>query len=301
MCTAYLVSEELILVFFMLSLCLYLLQNISNKEYGRRYGKGSSAASVLQNGICVCFSALVMALPGSICLLPSAFLLLAALFGCFYLLTVFLLLCAFSHGSMGGSTLLCNIGMFISALYGILVFRDDFTAGIGVGMVCMLTAVVLCTPRGDGTGSLKWFWFALASGVSNGIVASIKSTAVRLGTDLDMRVFLFWGFLMASLMFCMLLLFHRPVRLEAGNIIRTTPCGVLLCGLGSGIGTSMANLFQMRALEHISSAIVYPFTAGFLVVILWLTSLLIYKEVRLRLPHVLSVLLCIAAILFVNT
>jgi len=287
------------LVFFILSLCFYLFQNIANKEYGRRYGKGSSSASILQNGMCVCFSALVMAIPGGIHILPPLFLLLALLFGCFYLLTVFFLLCAFSYGSMGGSTLLCNIGMFISALYGIFMFHDNFTAGIGLGMVCMLMAVILSTPHGEGTGSLKWFIFALASGLSNGIVASIKSTAVRLGADLDMRVFLFWGFLFSTLIFGILLI-NRPVRTAAVGVITKAPAGVLLCGLGSGVGTSLANLFQMRSLESISSAIVYPFTAGFLVVILWLLSLVFYKEVRLQLRNIFSILLCIAAILFVN-
>ena len=167
-------------LFFVVSLLFYLLQNVSNKEYGRRFGKGTSSASVLQNGMCVCFSAAVMALPGGIGPMPLPFMLLAMLFGCFYLLTVFLLLRAFSFGSIGGSTLLCNIGMFISALYGVFVFRDDFTAGIGVGMACMFGAVILSIPKDKGSGGMKWFGFALASGISNGIVASVKSTAVRL-------------------------------------------------------------------------------------------------------------------------
>ena len=284
-------------LFFVVSLLFYLLQNVSNKEYGRRFGKGTSSASVLQNGMCVCFSAAVMALPGGIGPMPLPFMLLAMLFGCFYLLTVFLLLRAFSFGSIGGSTLLCNIGMFISALYGVFVFRDDFTAGIGVGMACMFGAVILSIPKDKGSGGMKWFGFALASGISNGIVASVKSTAVRLSGAPDMRVFLFWGFLMASLLFGILLLVRKPVRSAACEAFRQCPRGVLLCGFGAGVGTSLANLFQMLALKNVSSAVVSPFTAGFLVVILWMLS----REIRFRAVHALSVLLCVLAILSVNS
>ena len=53
----------------------------------------------------------------------------------------------------------------------------------------------------------------------------------------------------------------------------------------------------MMALATVSSTIVYPFTAGFLVVALYLVSLCVYRETTLRVENVLTVLLCVAAIL----
>ena len=163
------------MLFFCISIAFYLLQNLSNKEFGRRFGKGASAASILQNGMCVACSALVMGILGGAKTMPPFYLLLAVLFGISYLTTVFCLLQAFVTGPMGDSTLMCNTGMFISAVYGILVFSDKMNLGIGLAMLCMLAAVILSTPKSEKSRSMRWFAFALGSGLANGITASIKS------------------------------------------------------------------------------------------------------------------------------
>ncbi len=288
------------IVFFALSIAFYLLQNMANKEFGRRYGKGASAASLSQNGLCVAACALIMGLLGGASPIPAPFLLLALLFGICYLATVFFLMQAMSSGPLGDSTLMCNIGMFISALFGILAFGDSFTPGIAIGGLCMLAAVILSTPKSDQSRSGRWFAFALSSGLVNGITASVKSTAVRLGGDLDLKVFLFWGFLFASLGFLILTLILHDVRRTLVELTGSHPIGVPLCGLLAGLGTSLANLFQMLAVGQVSSAIVYPFTAGFLVVSLWLVSLLIYRETKARAANIIAVLLCVAAIILQN-
>ena len=75
---------------------------------------------------------------------------------------------------------MCNIGMFISAVYGIVRFGDDFTLYIGVGAILLLGAVILSTPnaKAEANGGFVWFAVALASGLSNGAVASVKREAV---------------------------------------------------------------------------------------------------------------------------
>ncbi|MBQ7792110.1 MAG: hypothetical protein IJ367_01280, partial [Clostridia bacterium] len=75
---------------------------------------------------------------------------------------------------------------------------------------------------------------------------------------------------------------------------------LVLCGIFAGVGTAGANLFQMKALITVPSTIVYPFTAGSLVVLLWLSSWLIYKEVKLRLKNIFALVLCVAAIVLIS-
>lgn len=286
------------MIYVGLSVAAYCLQNFANKAFGRRIAHrapDSVTAALLQNGMAVLCCAVLLFCVGGGGVLPGMQMGLAAGFGLCYLLTVFLLLRAMTFGPLGGATLLCNIGMFISAGAGVVLFGDAFGLPIGLGMGCMLAAVILSMPRGTGASSgRRWFWYALGSGLMNGAVATLKRAAVQLGAS--PRGFLAWGFLFAALLVGVFLAIQPGRRAEVVQTVRGAP-GLLLCGVLAGAGTAGGNLFQMMALTTVSSAIVYPFTAGFLVVALYLVSLCVYRETTLRVENVLTVLLCVAAIL----
>lgn len=281
---------------FVASILFYLLQNFSNKQFSKTVKRSSTGITLVQNGICVLCSALALLIVSGVKIMPAPIIAIAALFGCFYLLTVFLLLKAFHLGSMGNSTLICNIGMFIASFYGIFRFRDAFTVYIGIGTALLFIAILLCTPI-EKKVSFKWFWTALASGISNGIVASIKREAVALYAD-DIQIFLIWGFFFAALFAFLFLSFTKANRDDAAIVLKRPK--LILFGVFAGIGTSGANLFQMLAVKTVSSAIVYPLTSGILVVSLWLVSYFFYKEEQLKAKNILAVLLCVAAIILVN-
>ena len=116
------------MTFLILSLLFYLLQNFGNKEFNRRSKDVSfKEKSLIQNGVCVLIASFVMLLAGGGKIMSLPLMLMAVLFGICYLLTIFLLLRSFDGGTLGTSTLLCNLGMFISAMYGVIRFNDKFT------------------------------------------------------------------------------------------------------------------------------------------------------------------------------
>lgn len=287
------------MLFFCISILMYFLQNFSNKQFGRSSDKSSAAISLMQNGICTLSAALVLALFGKISVMPVEIMVVAFVFGTVYLLTVFLLLKAFMYGSMGGSTLLCNIGMFISAYYGVLKFGDEFSLTIAAGSVLMLAAIILSLPEGgnERKDNRKWFVFALASGIANGVVASIKREAVAMMPG-NINNFLFWGFLFASATAFFVIIINDHRRAEVTSAAKNKK--LILFGIFAGVGTAGGNLFQMLSLKTISSAIVYPFTAGILVIVLYLASLLLYRETKLRAKNLLAVLFCVTAIIVIN-
>lgn len=294
------------MIFLVLSLLLYLLQNIGNKEFSRRYGKASdddgSAVSLFQNGMCVFFSAVVLALSGGAKAVPAAVIPAIVLFGIFYLLTVFCLLKAMRLGSLGGSTLLCNLGMFVSSVFSIFAFNDIFNFYIGFGMLLFAAAIFLCSLNGsDGGFNKKWLFFALSSGFLNGAVAIVKRYAVELSSELDMKSFLFWGFLCSAVFFVVIFAFQKSKKVIIAKVVKPNLGGVALCGILAGIGTAGANLFQMEAIKSgLSSAVVYPLTAGFLVVALWIVSFVVYKEVKPKITNILAIILCLGAIVLSN-
>lgn len=287
------------MIFFVLSILSYLVQDFSNKGYCLRVKKSSFGSSLVQNAICCFCSFFALLLTGSVGALPLSLLPLAVLFGISFLSTVFLLLCAFMHGTVGLSTLICNIGSFVAAFYGVVRFGDRFTVFIACGYVCMLAAVILCTPRTDRgeKGGMTWFLLALGSGISNGVVASVKREAVALAAD-DIQSFLAFGFLFAGVFASVFVLVSRQNRALACEVLRAPK--TVLCGVLAGAGGALANLFQMLSLKSVPSTVVYPLTAGLLVVILWLASVFVYRESRCKMRNVIAVVCCLLAILFSN-
>lgn len=85
------------------------------------------------------------------------------------------------------------------------------------------------------------------------------------------------------------------------KVVKPNLGGVALCGILAGTGTAGANLFQMEAIKSgLSSAVVYPLTAGFLVVALWIVSFIVYKEVKPKITNILAIILCLGAIVLSN-
>lgn len=284
------------MAFFTLSIIMYLLQNLANKTFSQKNISPGTNTAIIHNVLCTFVSALTLMLFGGFKNLGVEGFFLAFVFGVLYLSTIFFLLKAFMLGEMGKTTLLCNCGMFISAFYGIIKFGDQFTFYIALGFVCLLGAVILSTPKSSGKSGMKWFFFALMSGLTNGAVASAKREAVEAVSDI--RSFLALGFLFAALIGVVIVVSQKNIRRNSIKVLKNP--ALILCGICSGIGTAGANLFQMEAIKTVSSAIVYPLTAGILVVSLWLVSLLVYRETTVKIRNVLSVILCVSAIIFIN-
>lgn len=287
------------MIFFVLSILMYFIQDFSNKQFCEYVENSSIGTALIQNSICCICASATLTVTGRVDSIKLEMLPMALFFGITYLGTVFLLLCAFMKGSMGISTLMCNIGMFIAAIYGIVRFKDGFTLFIALGFVCMLIAVILSTPtkeKGD-RGGIKWFMLALGSGLCNGIVASVKREAVAIFGE-NTESFLAIAFLFAGLIAAAFAFAVKKNRGDAIAVIRR-PLAMIF-GVFAGIGTVLANLFQMRSLITVPSTVVYPMTSGILVVSLWLASLLIYKETKAKARNVIAVVMCVIAIVFVN-
>lgn len=284
------------MVYFILSILAYLVQDFSNKSFCLKVGKTSFGTALIQKAVCCICSSLTLVVSGGVVMLKPSDMLLAALFGLSFLGTVFLLLCAYMHGTVGLSTLICNIGSFVATFYGIIRFDDEFTLFIAAGYICMLLAVILSSPIGEGErGGMKWFLLALGSGISNGIVASVKREAVAIIAD-DIQSFLAFGFLFAGLIAAVFAFSTKKYRQDVRCVVRSPR--LMLCGVFAGVAGVHANLFQMKSLVTLPSTIVYPLTSGLLVVILWLASVFIYKESRIKPRNIVTIILCLLAILF---
>lgn len=76
------------MLYLILSILAYILQNVANKEFSRTYSQIKNA-TLIQNGLCLCFAAIVLLFSNGFQMLPFNILLLALVFGIAFLLTIF--------------------------------------------------------------------------------------------------------------------------------------------------------------------------------------------------------------------
>ncbi|MBQ3848652.1 MAG: hypothetical protein II748_07380 [Clostridia bacterium] len=294
------------MIFIFFSILSHSAMNIPNKEMGRRFGtlKGST---LIQDFSIVFWASIVMLCTGAFAVPKPRFILLSLAFGILYLSTMFLHLMAIKTGTLGDSTMMINLGLFLSALYGIFVYNDKVTILTGIGMACMLAVIFLSMPskseRKENPNKVIWFLAALGSLICNGGLSIVKRIVAEfnkgdVSETIDMKNYLIWGYAFAGVICLITALFARPPKTTFKTLYtgKNLPI-VLLFGLIAGAGTAGGNLFQMMAISHgVSSAIVYPVCAGSLITIGWLMSVIYYKDIKITVKNVISLILCVAGI-----
>jgi len=287
------------MVFFLLSYLSYMIQNFSNKAFNKKLETVTNGALLVQNCGGTLIATIVLFLVGKFEFLSLEIMLFAAFYGIMYLFAIFFLLIAFTKGSIGGSTLLCNTGMFMAAIYGIFAFGDEFTIYIGISIVLMFLSIVFLTSKNeDGKNfNFKWLSFGLLSGICNACLGIIKRLVVSKYSD-NMQNFLAWGFLFATFTAVILIIVSKQRRKDSLELLKTPK--MLIYSVFTGLGNAGGNGFQMKSLLSVSSAIIYPLTSCTLTVSLWLASLVIYKESKLTVKNVLAIVFCITAIILMN-
>ena len=289
------------MIFFVLSLAAYMIQNYSNKTFTLKFG---GRLAPIQNELCVIGAALVLLVAGYARSMPQIAFLYAAIYGVFYFLTVFFLLRAFSAGPLGLCNIICNMGNFLSVFFGILVYKDPFNLFTVIGSVLMILAIILSAPASKEVGKKKngyvWFIFAVGSAVCNGVLGSFKIHVTKSLPEVASGTFLFWAFVSASIVGLIIISFEVLRGLPVKECTARFGAKALI-GLGSGFGTALGNLFFYLALaSNISSAILFPLNTGSLSILCFLMSWLIFKDTKLTRRNVAALAVCILGIIFIN-
>lgn len=288
------------MIFLVLSLAAYLVQNYANKIFAQKFG---GRLAPIQNALCVMGAALVLLLAGYARSMPKIAFLYAGIYGTVYFLTVYFLLRAMSGGPLGLCNIICNMGNFLSMLFGVFAYSDPFNAFTVVGSVMMILATVFSAPssgRSDGGRGFGWFIFAVGSALCNGVLGSFKIYITKSLPEVASGTFLFWAFVFASVV---------GVLIIGVEVLRGLPLGECtaslgkkaLIGLGAGFGTALGNLFFYLALaSKTSSVILIPLHCGSLSMLCFLMSLLVFRDTKLTKRNVAALVVCILGIIFIN-
>ena len=282
------------MLFLIIAVLLFLLQNLSFKEFSRRF-PNTLAETARMSRIALPLGALCLLPAGGAALLSPVGFGLSAAFSVCYVLTNALYLASLACGPFSLSAMLSSMGLVVTVVMNLLLWHESLTALRVAGVACMLVVIVMTgLGRREGKLSLRWFLLSLGAMVTNGLCGVTQKAYQMLESAPNSSAFNFWSFLFAGAIYLCVSLVCRAEPLPAPS---KRPYA--LCTLSVGVTTVVANLFMLRSLNYIPSVVAYPVMQGSLVALIALCSLLLYRE-RLTPRTLFSLLVSIAGIVLLN-
>lgn len=128
-------------------------------------------------------------------------------FGVSYFMASFGLIGALANGPTALTALGMQLSSFTAAIWGFFFWGEQFTLLVGIGLVLIVVALVVCLyQRSDSKEkfSLKWFLFVLLAFAGNSGCMIVQRTAVRAAGVAPTKMMMFFAMIL-SVLTCVLL------------------------------------------------------------------------------------------------
>lgn len=283
------------MLFAILTLLTFGIQNLGCKEYGRRFPDTMYSQSVMTAASQI-IVVVIMAALGGARMMPAQGFILAALFGLMFVVTLSTMTLALSLGHMGVTLLIQNSSLIVPVIYGMLVWNEQMTVPKGIGIACVLLMLVLSAgdlSAKDGESSApgankgRWLICLALAFIGDSVLAILQGTVSRECASLSPVTFTFWTSVFSVLFAALLTVWFR-LR-GCGGLLPDRKSRVsfgLICA-AIGAGTAGGNCFTIMAggnaytepfLRAIPSTVLFPMRSGGLVLMMWALGILIYRE-----------------------
>ena len=219
---------------------------------------------------------------------------------------------------------MCNTAsVLIPTLFGIIVFKENFTLGTGIGIVLFFAAAYLISSKNNATTEQKPFTFktllaCLGVFFSNGLGSVSMQLFAKYSVGVSESAFMFYSYVFTSailLVFVSVLLIQakRKLDLSSDASIKQTqtpeqmqkprlpvfPKILFLFGILSTAISFFVNQANTVIAPHIPAAVLFPSLKGGALLMGVLVGWMIFKE-KLSVKNIIGVVLCVAALIILN-
>lgn len=273
------------MLFAILAILSFALQNTCCKEYGNRYPNTLYAQSVMIFVSLTIVAGIMAALGGAQPLTPGGYL-LALAFGVAFVVTLAGMTIAMNCGHMGITLLIQNSSLLIPAVYGVLVWHEQLTVFKALGIAFILALLALSAGDGDAAaGNVKnwnrkrWLIITAVAFLGDGVLAILQGMMSRECATTSSVNFTFWTSVFSVAVSALLIAFYR-LRGRSEKLARSRRDLAAFSGLcaGIGVGTAGGNCFSILALTQLPSVVLFPLRQGGLVLVMWMVGVLLYRE-----------------------
>ncbi len=186
--------------------------------------------------------------------------------------TVFSVL-ATASGSLSLTALIVSFSLMIPTFYGLIFLKDPISVGLIPGLLLLAISLVLINKKSDSVKiTRKWLIFVFLAFVGNGMCSTVQK----------MQQVAFDGaykneFMIIALASVVIGLLTASLITERKDIVRCAKCGWYFA-LGCGIMNGIVNLFVMILSARMPVSLMFPLVSAGGIVITYLVSRFIYKE-----------------------
>ena len=273
------------MLFAILAILSFALQNTCCKEYGNRYPNTVYAQAVMIFVSLSVVAAIMAAMGGAQPLTPRGYL-LALAFGVAFVVTLAGMTIAMNSGHMGITLLIQNSSLLIPCVFGLAVWGERLTLFKGLGIAFILGLLALSAGDGSTVAGNRQNWnrkrWILLTGlafVGDGVLAILQGAMSRSSAETSSVTFTFWTSVFSIIVAGAIILLCRA-RGTTSRLARGGREAGIFTGLiaGIGVGTAGGNCFSILALGQLPGIVLFPLRQGGLVLAMWLVGILLYRE-----------------------
>lgn len=206
---------------------------------------------------------------------------------------------AFRHGSMSLTDLMANGGLILTIAFACIVWKESLTLTRSIGILMMLTAMsLIVNPKAEAGRkvSLLWVVLSLLLFVLCGTLGIIQKMLALSGHSDEIYGFLFYNFIVATLLTLPYLFIHMKLRRDPVTVKLFGSRGKLFwSSLCSGLCNSLLHITTMLAVEALPATVAFPIVDGGKLFFITLMDVALFKQKLSRL-QIAGLLLAIAAI-----
>lgn len=272
------------MLFAILAILSFALQNTCCKEYGNRYPNTVYAQSVMIFVSLSVVAAIMAAMGGAQPLTPRGYL-LALAFGVAFVVTLAGMTIAMNSGHMGITLLIQNSSLLIPTVFGVLVWHEKLTPLKVLGIALILALLGLSAGDGVAAGNVKnwnrkrWILVTAVAFLGDGVLSILQGMMARECATTSSVDFTFWTSVFSVAVCALLIAFYRLRGQRERMIVGRRELAAFsgLCA-GVGLGTAGGNCFSILAPTQLPGVVFFPLRQGGLVLVMWVVGVLLYRE-----------------------
>ena len=200
-------------------------------------------------------------------------------FGVSYIICEFGFVNALRTGSVSLTTLILNLALIATTVWGFFFWNEPFTLLKGIGLVLVVVAIWLCLYTGKEKGGAritwKWLIYAFMAFAGNAGCAIIQRTQQEAYDSKHGKLLMLIGTSIAFSFF--LFMYLRSNKSDSAFIVKKACPFPIIAGIGN-LALNVLIILLVKYPEQTPPSIIYPSLAIGALSITGICSLLIFKE-----------------------
>lgn len=214
-------------------------------------------------------------------------LLLGCMAGVLFLVCFVLLQLNIQKNGVAMASTFMKLGVVISTLIAIVVFRESPGLNQGIGIILAILAILLIHTDSRETKKASWGWLLPVLLICGGITDSMANVFDKVGDPAVKDYYLFYTF-GAAFVCALFMMFIRHEKIGKWEFIS----GVLV-----GIPNYFSTRFLLLSLGKVPAVIVYPAVSAGTIILVSLAGALLFRESLSRRKLTALFIICIALVL----